>query len=344
MDNESFSKKLSRIKIEIIAASIIALIGVIYHFFYGEIAFGLGEQSMRNKDYTKAVEYYGQAINHKENFKEAFNARGLARLKMQDYKHAEEDFEDALKIDFYYSDAHYNLAETYLNMKDNKKALEELERALSINSSYIVDTKFAEIYNAQGISYYKSQQYEKALEYFDNAIKINPQLQSAYFYRGCTKKFLGFTKKDLGMSKDAIEDFTTAIDLNPDDVSAYSWRGLTYDDLQEYYLAIIDFNEAIRRNPNDFLPYTHRAYSNYHLGNYEEAIADFSNALELKPNNARATEGLNKALQALAEKKKKNQNISIDEFLNQNNDIIMEFWEYIRENPINADDILIINN
>lgn len=55
----------------------------------------------------------------------------------------------------------------------------------------------------------ESGKYEKAIEYCEKLLKINPDNDAAYYIRG-------LSYRNLNQYEKAIEDYTKAIELNPD--------------------------------------------------------------------------------------------------------------------------------
>lgn len=77
---------------------------------------------------------------------------------------------------------------------------------------------------------------------WNEAVRLNPQYNDAYYN-------LGVAKTDLGDYQGAAADFTEAIRLNPHAADTYYNRGNARYRLQDYQGAITDFAEAIRLNP-----------------------------------------------------------------------------------------------
>jgi tetratricopeptide (TPR) repeat protein len=86
--------------------------------------------------------------------------------------------------------------------------------------------------------------WDKAIEYWTNAIKLNPKYDDAYNNRG-----VAYGKK--GLYNEAIEDYTKAIELNPKDADAYNNRGLAYKKKGLHSEAIENYTKAIKINPKD---------------------------------------------------------------------------------------------
>ena len=78
----------------------------------------------------------------------------------------------------------------------------------------------------QGLDHFMIEEYDNALECFNEVIALNPGYAEAYFHRGCTLK-------DMGDYEAALADFDKAIELKPDYATAYYRQGQIYRDLEE---------------------------------------------------------------------------------------------------------------
>ena len=156
-----------------------------------------------------------------------------------------------------------------------EKAIEYLNNAIKLQPDY------ADAYGNRGNAYGNLGQQQRAIEDYDEVIRLQPDYAYAYNNRG-------FAYNSLGQYKRAIEDFNEAIRLQLDDVLAYNNRGNAYDKLDQPQRAIKDYNEAIRLYPDNAMAYYNRGGVYYTLGQYQRAIEDYSNAIRLKPDDADA--------------------------------------------------------
>lgn len=139
---------------------------------------------------------------------------------------------------------------------------------------------------------------DKAIENYNQAIKLNPDHAGAYNNQGIAKAILG---DYLG----AIEDYDQVIELNRDiaellrndnRVSAlsrniavtYSNRGNAKVALGDYRGAIEDCDQAIKINPGEANAYYNRGNANACLGDHDAARRDYGQAIILKPDYAEA--------------------------------------------------------
>ncbi len=159
-----------------------------------------------------------------------------------------------------------------LDEKDYNKAIDNYNMALKLNSEY------AEAYYFRGYAYYNLKDYGKAIEDYSKAIKLNPEYEVVYDFRGNVYA-------DLKEYDKAIEDYSKAIELNPEDAYAYYFRGITYKHLKEYDKAIEDYYKAIELNPEDADLYYFRGNVYAELKEYDKAIEDYNKAIELNPED-----------------------------------------------------------
>jgi len=152
----------------------------------------------------------------------------------------------------------------------------------------------AEDYFSLGLTLQQQDNHEKAREFYDEALKINPQEAVVYNNRG-------LTKHNLGDHAGAIADFDEALKINPQYIAAYSNRGLTRDALGDRVGAIADFDEALKINPQYALAFYNRGNAKDALGDHVGAIADYDEALKINPQYTAAYSNRGNAKHALGD-------------------------------------------
>jgi len=159
----------------------------------------------------------------------------------------------------------------------------------------------------RGILFASRGDYQMAIEEFTQAIKLDPNMSTAYILRGrallasvakvvkAEANFSGiimFTSISGSVSSEnvqvydsAIADFTRAIQLNPNNAIAYHGRGVaTMEGKSDNDRAIADFTQAIRLDPNNAMHYHSRGLAYYNKKYYDRAIADYNQAIRLDTN------------------------------------------------------------
>jgi tetratricopeptide (TPR) repeat protein len=132
----------------------------------------------------------------------------------------------------------------------------------------------ARSYFYRGNARYQQGDNQGAIENYNQALQLDPNMADAYLSRAVCRC-------NLGELRAAIEDFNQAIHLAPNKANAYISRGNARYDLGELREAIADFNQAIHLAPNDAFTYIHRGNTRCKLGELREAIADFNQAIHL---------------------------------------------------------------
>ena len=95
----------------------------------------------------------------------------------------------------------------------------------------------ANLYYHQGNSLISTDQFEKAIEFYNQAIDLDPNLTAAYHNRGNAYTYIGRFQL-------AEVDYSRVISLEPDFIDAYHNRGLAYIFLKQYKHACRDFEKA----------------------------------------------------------------------------------------------------
>ena len=116
---------------------------------------------------------------------------------------------------------------------------------------------------------------QKAIEYLNEVIKLQPDNDSSYIIRG---NIYG----TLGQHQMAIDDYTKAIGLNPTNAECFNNRATIYNKLGQYQLAIKDLDEAIRLNSNDAAFYSNRGSIHLRHGDQKTGCLDAQKACALK--------------------------------------------------------------
>lgn len=177
-----------------------------------------------------------------------------------------------------------------LNDANTKKIL-ELEKQLSEkNSSQNKQQILNEVAEIDKNSLYaqkidegrragETKNYEQALEFFNEAISLNPNISDGYRGRG----FVYYYLKNYSQ---AISDCNKSIELNPTDEFSYNNRGIIHLAIKNYLQASNDFTQAINLNQNFAWAYNDRGLAYYNLKNYSQAIFDYTQAINLNPKCA----------------------------------------------------------
>lgn len=120
----------------------------------------------------------------------------------------------------------------------------------------------------------KANSFKNPQNFYETAIKYNPNSSFAYYSRGNIKK-------NEGNINGALEDFNMSISLNPRNAVAYNNRAIMKGQINDMQGALQDINQAISLSPDADM-YNNRAMIKYILKDYAGAINDYSKVLTFK--------------------------------------------------------------
>ena len=130
----------------------------------------------------------------------------------------------------------------------------------------------------EGVRFHQRGEILTAIQHYDKAISLNPDLFDAYNNRGLAYKSLGETVYER-----AIQDYNIAERLHPN-ARLYHNRGCAYSAMGEYEQAIKDFDESLALNidrKDKPATYGNRGWARLHLFEWEKAKTDFDRAQKL---------------------------------------------------------------
>jgi tetratricopeptide (TPR) repeat protein len=140
-------------------------------------------------------------------------------------------------------------------------------------------TALAMAHNNRGNAYAAKADYSRAIQDFDQSIKLDPNYAKPFNNRGVA--YLRKGEFDL-----AIKAFGEAIKLNPTYSEAFANRAEAHLKQHEYDRAARDYDEAIRLAPNLDAVWNGRCWARAILGALKEALEDCNKALQVGPNAA----------------------------------------------------------
>jgi tetratricopeptide (TPR) repeat protein len=154
-----------------------------------------------------------------------------------------------------------------------------LSRALDFFTEELKRNPTARGYMMQGMMLALKNEIEPSLAAFNEAIRLNPQMQDAYSNRAAVWN----AKQEHDK---AIADCGEAIRLDPQYALAYLNRGVAWKARGGYDRAIADFDECIRLDPQDGRPWNSRAWIEATCPdptwrNGKKAVVDATKACEL---------------------------------------------------------------
>lgn len=135
--------------------------------------------------------------------KEILNSLGLIYLQLEELEKAKNLFHKAVSIDPKFSDAHHNMGVAHIYTRQMKEAIEAFQQALS-NPLYQTPEKS---FYLLGVSYYRLNQFEPAIDAFKDSIKRAPLFELPYYG-------LALAYNKIGRYGDAASIIIRAIEID----------------------------------------------------------------------------------------------------------------------------------
>lgn len=277
-----------------------------------EIHYMLGQVYQENDNLNKALYEFKIAYELSTNLKTVQKDIPVVSQQEKDYidlakvyllssnkETALEYFNYAFELNPKNSEAVFNIAKIYFqtgkyeqaglfikkatllnnNNKEYLKLSEKIKEKLNLT---VVSNKIdfnEHYYNKMGIEYFNSKNYEKAEEYFQKAIELNPDYPQSY-------NNIANAIYNQGRYTQAISILEELIKTHPDYSDAYINIALIYRKNKDHKKELKYLNEAIKANPDSYKAYYQRANALLNSGKIKAAKNDLKTTLSINPNSA----------------------------------------------------------
>ena len=178
---------------------------------------------IKEKKYKEAILVLDELISLDPLNILAYFQRGLAHYELNMYDNAIKDFSKVISIEPENVNAYTKLANVILNGNWAGKI------NVTDSNSFIGNTKL--------------EYYQKAIQYCNKAIELEPNHREAYFIKGMCNYY-------LNQNQEAIKDFDKAIELDPNKSDAYIQRGFAKMHNKDYLGVLLDENKLKEIIPN----------------------------------------------------------------------------------------------
>lgn len=254
----------------------------------GEIKAEQGNINEARNLYQMAIEDSNEAIRQKPKWSRSYNSRGWIKYLFGEF---EIEYGNPTKAQKLFKEAIANadkalqlelikekLRSAYYHTRGAARdSLGEYNKAIEdFNESIRLNPKRALLYRDRGLTKDAIKQYEGALKDFQKAIELKPKEFINYYHRGVTKN-------RIGHYEEAIEDLNTAIQLDQTNANAYYQRGFAKEMLGQEDTAKSDYKEALKINPNEPSKSHKLGLAKCKIHQYEQAITLFDKAIKLDP-------------------------------------------------------------
>ena len=142
------------------------------------LLFLLGTTYVQQKNFQKGKEYLNVSIKINSNFPESYNSRGVIFAEEGEYQNAIKDYDKALSLKQDYFDANLNKAVALRNISEFNESIKYFEICIKLKPND------AKIYNNLGNLCKDLKKYKTAKKYYTESIRLNKNNAEAYNNRG----------------------------------------------------------------------------------------------------------------------------------------------------------------
>lgn len=193
---------------------------------------------------------------------------------------------EILKTQSQHFDSKHLLGVTYIQTGDVETGYRLIIDAIKINPNV------ASAYNNLGKALKDLNQLDEALIHYDKALSLNPHYAEAHNNRGNVL----LTLKRL---EEALSSFKQATALQPKYAQAWHNKGKALKELQRFEEALSSYNQALAIKANYSAALCGRADVLIELNQTDDALASYVQALTISPDNPETLNNLGVALQKL---------------------------------------------
>jgi len=198
---------------------------------------------------------------------------------VQDYQSALDHANEALKIDNSLAQAYFLKGNIYRESGDTAKAISNLITTIE------QDNKFVHAFQDLGVIY-GARRNPIAFDYYNNALKLNPENIEVKY--GIAKLL-----QDLGKTDEAIVEYSKLTEKKGSCLNCLYNLGVIYLETKKDNKKALDFfTRVIAEDPNYLEAYLARGLTYTRLKDKNAAKADYEMCLRLQPNYAPAIKGL----------------------------------------------------
>ncbi len=237
----------------------------------------MGDLSLECNDIEASLECYKKAYELNPNDREV-----LIKLATINQTYFPDNVD--ITIDYYNSllefgidldKIYYELGHLYLNKSDKIHAVTAFKLAQELNPENPYYN------NSLAYAYIKAELYDDAIEYYQKAIKLNPDAE----WTSIVCHALGAIYAEVKNNFDAAEaTFNAGMVLDPNNIDIQLSLGDLYMSQGDLDKAIKTYCDAITVEPENYLAYAKAGLALWEKDYLEEAIVAFHKSIELNPD------------------------------------------------------------
>lgn len=166
----------------------------------------------------------------------------------------------------------YNQANSFFHNQEFERAIEAYDNALQSNPLFV------SAWNNKGYALQNLERYEEAIIAYDQAISIDPSFVLPLFNKG-------LVLRALERHREAIEMYRRVVAISPDDFEAWIYMISSLHDLGQLDEMLEACNEAVKVNPDHYLGWYSKACGLMLKGKVSDSLDALETAIAINPES-----------------------------------------------------------
>ena len=271
-DFESLEKEVIEEKVRKVMAEVEEILPQMSSELYEKCLKDIGQGTLKNGIYD--IEYLNKLLDRQEYKEELalYKFLGQAYQSKKLYKEERAIYNNAISLNLDKEDEYFYLliGNTYYRENNYSKALTYYELSIRVKPR-------GETYNNIGAIYQRQKNDDLAIEFYKKSLKIKP---SEFTYIDLSNIY--FDKKNYNQ---AIYLLNKAIDINPLNEHSHQYIANGYREKKEYKKALSSYQKSLNINPKNEFTCNHFGILLENNKQYKDAIACYKEAISINPNN-----------------------------------------------------------
>ncbi|KAM3146172.1 hypothetical protein pb186bvf_001829 [Paramecium bursaria] len=225
----------------------------------------------------------------------AYMSKGQTLQKMNKHQLALQCFEKVQQVSSKMPELHIarGIINLLISLGDSYWSLEQFQDAINAyNDAIKIDPENKQAMNGKGLVYLELKDIQKSIKWFDKAIKFDPNYPSPYNNKGNAYR----EAKDYDK---ALEFYEKALNLDPKYIDALDNKAFLLSEQRKFDESLEVLEQALNIDPDDKLIYIQKGNVLMEKQLYNDALDCFTKALRLDPRNLFALKRKGDAYQKL---------------------------------------------
>jgi tetratricopeptide (TPR) repeat protein len=216
------------------------------------------------KKFNDAITSFEKAIALNPEFVLALMKIGSIYIEKEDYPTAQKILLKAYSFEEGSHDINtiYHLGLTYLKLKQYEDAVNYFEQCLKIEPEHIAAI------NGLGVVYKAKSQFYKAIRFFKQALEINPDFYDTLFN-------LGSCYTSCHRHQEVLNYLLAAQKIKPDSAELFNELGIFYDATGQFDLALLNYEKALELKADYTLAIYNMSLTQLRVGQIKEGALNY---------------------------------------------------------------------